>query len=108
MIRIENKKTYRGAGVYIGRPTLLGNPFKIGAHGTREEVIAQYRVWLWQQIKERGEVFQELQRLATKAQQGELVLLCWCKEAERDVPCHGDVLRAAIQWLNTSGKIGQP
>ncbi len=27
MIRIENKKYYRGGGVYIGRPSLLGNPF---------------------------------------------------------------------------------
>lgn len=100
MIRIENKKTYRGEGVYIGRPSPLGNPFKIGMHGTREEVIAQFRVWLWQQIKEQTAVFQELQRLVTQAQHDDLVLLCWCKEPNREVPCHGDVLRAAIQWLN--------
>lgn len=62
MIRIENKKTWRDSGVYIGRPSLLGNPFHIGTHGTRAEVIAQYRVWLWQQIKEQTPVFQELQR----------------------------------------------
>lgn len=43
MIRIENRKTYRGDGVYIGRPSLLGNPFKLGEHGTREKVIACYR-----------------------------------------------------------------
>ena len=67
MIRIENKKTFRGAGVYIGRPSLLGNPFQIGTHGTRDEVIAQYRVWLWQQIKEQTAVFQEQQRLALQA-----------------------------------------
>lgn len=107
MIRIENKKTYRGSGVYIGRPTLLGNPFKIGTDGTREEVIAQYRVWLWRQIKERNHVFQELRRLAAKAQSEDLVLLCWCKEADREIPCHGDVLAAAIQWLNGTGKIGR-
>ena len=46
MIRIENKKTYRGEGVYIGRPSLIGNPYRIGAHGTREQVIARYREWL--------------------------------------------------------------
>ncbi|MFN0122019.1 MAG: DUF4326 domain-containing protein [Blastocatellia bacterium] len=76
MIRIENKKTYRGLGVYISRPSLLGNPFHIGTHGTRTEVIAQYRVWLWQQIKARTPVFQELQRLALQAQREDLVLLC--------------------------------
>jgi hypothetical protein len=26
MIRIENRRTYRGEGIYIGRPSLLGNP----------------------------------------------------------------------------------
>lgn len=64
MIRIENKKTYRGDGVYIGRPSLLGNPFKIGEHGTRDEVIGRYRIWLWRQINLRGDVYRELQRLA--------------------------------------------
>jgi len=56
MIRIENKKYYRGVGVYIGRPSLLGNPFKIGKDGTRQEVIQKYGIWLWEQIKRRGAV----------------------------------------------------
>lgn len=29
--------------VYVARPTAFGNPFIIGKHGTREEVIAKYR-----------------------------------------------------------------
>jgi Domain of unknown function (DUF4326) len=99
MIHIENKKTYRGPGVYIGRPSLLGNLFHIGTHGTRAEVIAQYRVWLWQQIQEQTAMFQELQRLAKQAQHSDLVLLCWCKEPDREVPCHGDVVQAALHWL---------
>ena len=37
MIRIENRKTYRGDGVYIGGPSPLGNPYRIGEHGAREE-----------------------------------------------------------------------
>jgi len=80
MIRIENKKTYRGDGVYIGRPSLLGNPFKIGQHGTREEIIQRYRAWLWQQV-----------------------LVCWCKEPGRSVGCHGDVLESSLLWLNSAG-----
>jgi hypothetical protein len=57
MIRIENKKTYRGEGIYVGRETpgapgnVLGNPFRIGRDGTREEVVEKYRRWLWEQIK---------------------------------------------------------
>jgi Domain of unknown function (DUF4326) len=101
MIRIENKKHYRGDGVYIGRPSLLGNPFKIGKDGTREEVTALYRVWLWEQIKRRGAVYQELKRLAAIARQGDLVLICWCKERDKDVGCHGDPVKRAIEWLNS-------
>lgn len=96
MIRIENKKTYRGDGVYIGRPSLLGNPFKIGQHGTRREVIQRYRAWLWQQIQLRGKVYEELERLAAIEKQSDLVLICWCKPAN----CHGDVIKSAVEWVN--------
>ena len=33
--------------VRIDRRTRWGNPFRIGAHGGRAEVIARYRVALW-------------------------------------------------------------
>jgi aminoglycoside phosphotransferase family enzyme len=101
MIHVENKKTYQGEGVYIGRPSLIGNPYRIGAHGTREHVIARYRKWLWQQIKQQGEVYRELCRLADEARKGDLTLICWCKEQGRDVACHGDIVSAAILWLNS-------
>jgi len=64
MITVVNKRYYRGGGVYIGRPSLLGNPFRIGEHGTRKEVIAKYRVWLWQQIQQQSPIYLELLRLA--------------------------------------------
>ena len=32
--------------VFIGRPSIWGNPFEIGKDGTRKEVIKKYRVWL--------------------------------------------------------------
>src|SRR5262245_37079986 len=99
MIRIENKKTYHGEGVYIGRPSLLGNSYKLGIDGTRQEVILLYRYWLWEEIKRGGKVYQELQRLASIARPGELILICWCKERDRNVSCHGDILKRSIEWL---------
>jgi hypothetical protein len=99
MIRIENKKTYHGEGVYIGRPSLLGNPFRIGIDGTRDQVIRLYRFWLWEEIKRGGKVYQELQRLVAIARQGELILICWCKERDRNVNCHGDILKRSIESL---------
>ena len=62
MIRIENKKTHCGKGIYVGREmpgvpgSVLGNPFRIGRDGTREEVVEKYCRWLWKQIKLENDV----------------------------------------------------
>lgn len=64
--------------IYIGRPALWGNPFTIGADGTRAEVIAKYEAW----IKTQPELLGRLWSLRGK------VLGCWCAP----LPCHGDVL----------------
>ncbi|MCI0392156.1 MAG: DUF4326 domain-containing protein [Acidobacteria bacterium] len=101
MITIKNKKTYRGDGIYIGRPSVLGNPYTIGKDGTREEVIQRYRDWLWRQIKLRGEVYRELQRLVAKAKAEDLILICWCKQPDRPIDCHGDVVKRAVEYLDS-------
>ena len=64
--------------VYIGRGSKWGNPFKIGADGTREEVIEKYR----QYIMNRPDLLNDLKELRGKR------LGCYCKPK----PCHGDVL----------------
>lgn len=64
--------------VYIGRPSIWGNPFKIGRHGTREEVIDRYREW----VQGQTQLMNQIPYLRGK------VLGCWCKPAA----CHGDVL----------------
>ena len=79
-----------GDAVRIDRRTRWGNPFVIGRHGNRDEVIERYRTWLWGKI-ERGEIAPaELAALNGKT------LLCHC--APR--PCHGDVLAKAAAWAH--------
>lgn len=71
--------------VYVGRPTKWGNPFIVGKHGTRDQVVEAYRLWLL-----RGNPLRE--------QLGELAgrdLVCWCAPA----PCHADVLIALANDL---------
>jgi len=77
-IYVVNKKSFRGEGIYVGRPSVLGNPFAIGRDGDRTEVIGKYRVWLWEQVKARGEVFKELVRIRKKAEAEDVYLVCWC------------------------------
>lgn len=64
--------------VYVGRPSIWGNPFAIGRDGAREDVINKYRKWLMS----REDLLGLLPTLRGK------VLACWCYPK----PCHADVL----------------
>jgi hypothetical protein len=65
--------------VYIGRPSVWGNPFVVGRDGTRADVIRKYRDWLNTQPR--------LIERAKRELKGK-ILGCWCAPAA----CHGDVL----------------
>lgn len=43
---VVNLKTDDSEGVFIGRGSPWGNPFIIGVHGSRKEVIRYYAEWL--------------------------------------------------------------
>lgn len=72
----KNKESYT---VYIGRPSIFGNPFEIGKDGTREEVVAKYEVYA------RGSpvLMEAIKRLWSDA-----VLGCYCHPKL----CHGDII----------------
>lgn len=104
MIRVENRRSYKGEGVYVGRNvrnlqgSVLGNPYKVKPHGPHErgESVEMYRRWLWGHVRGgAGNVYSELMRLKSLAEQGDLTLVCWCVP-ER---CHAEVVKAAIEWL---------
>ena len=78
--------------VRIDRRTRWGNPFHIGRHGSRAEVIRRYRVWLWERIGCGHVTLEDLAHLHGKT------LACRC----HPLPCHGQVLQRAAQWaVNT-------
>ena len=100
-LRITIGRTRRGLGsllpgqVYVGRPSPLGNPFALGREGSREQVIARYRRWLWAQLQAPGSPQErELRRLLAQARSGELELLGGCAS----LPCHAEVVRSALLW----------
>ncbi len=63
--------------IYIGRPSIWGNPFTIGPDGTREDVIQKHKQKILSNPKMVARIKREL---------GGKVLGCWCKPK----PCHGD------------------
>jgi len=89
MCTVVNKH-YEAYDVYIGRGSRLGNlrPINDAIGDTREVVIAWYRGWLWDQIKQGNITLSYLRSLDGKR------LGCFCKPR----PCHGDVVVAAVKW----------
>ena len=79
-----------GDVVRIDRRSRWGNPFVIGRHGTREEVIERYRNWIWSKVKSGAVPLSEVAALNGKT------LLCHC----HPLPCHGDVLAKAASWAH--------
>ena len=100
MITIVNKH-HGSSGVYVGRPTVLGNPYTLEAY-TRTDAIARYRIWLRQQWQRHGEVHAALLQLARRyTERGELTLLCWCAPQR----CHAEVIREAVLGIVQHGLV---
>lgn len=69
---------------YIGRPSILGNPFPMYREDQRDTVIAQYKNWLQTEYAKRRKVWVELRRLAEHVHNG----TTW--------PCNVGVRRAHV------------
>ena len=86
----------QGVNIMRGK-SILSNKFRIGRDGTRADVIAKYRIWLWAQMNIPGSaLMDELRTLLHTARYNTLVLMCCCKP----LPCHGDVVKAALELLS--------
>lgn len=95
-IRRQGNQVVQGCDVYIGRACNMGgwklaasifaNPYVIGKHGSREEVINLYYNY----------IINNQYLLSLLPQLNGKILGCWC---EPDVICHGDVLIYLINQL---------
>ena len=66
--------------VYVGRPSIWGNPYKIGIDGNREEVISKYKAYLQDKLKLNPAFLDSLK---------EKDLACWCSLNQS---CHVDII----------------
>jgi hypothetical protein len=85
--KVVNKKSGEKFDVYIGRPSVFGNPYVAGKDGTRDEVIEKYRLYLHERIKTDAKFKAQVDGLKG------LRLGCFCAPAH----CHGDVL---VEYLD--------
>lgn len=87
MTTIVNVKEEK-CDIYIGRPSLFGNPYKIGRDGTRDQVLSLYRKWFYERLNN-PEFKNKVLLLKDKK------LGCWCKP----LSCHGDVIADYLNGL---------
>ena len=102
VIIIVNKKFYKGKCEYIGRPSILGNPFthkdkSIAKYKVKsiEEAIAKYNDWIFNNL-DNEEIAAELIRLADIAEKGDLILGCWCVPFHE---CHAETVKKLIEYI---------
>lgn len=83
--------------VYIGRPSVLGNPFPIGEGKTRADVIAMFKAYLHDELASGNEaIINELERIGALVLDGTgqpVCLQCFCSPQA----CHGDVIKEVIE-----------
>lgn len=92
----------RGSVLYTG--SALANPYRRGSGEPQGATIERYKRWLWEQMQERSTVYQELLQIMGYSLEGDgIALVCWCKHLGPDTPCHGDVVKAAVEWLWEQG-----
>jgi len=81
--------------IYIGRPTLWGNPFIIGKDGNRDEVVEKFEYWVRNSNNDQAIFIRNnIHNLYNKT------LGCWCKPHA----CHGDILVKILNEYRSNSK----
>ena len=91
-------------GVYVGRPTPLGNPFRLENEEQREEVVVRYATWLEQELRQGNravtraleELYRQLKR------QGNITLVCFCAPRR----CHAEVIAERLKLMAEAEGLG--
>jgi len=102
-ISVVNKRNFDGEGLYIGRPTIFGNPFSHSIAtkaefvvSSRKEAVEKYGEWIREQYGLGGEIKTTIDKLVEFYLDGrEITFICWCKPAL----CHGDILKDFVLEL---------
>lgn len=103
MIQVHNKNNYKGYGVCVHRPNILGNPYShlpksnsLYKTGSREEAINKCERYLKLHLGTNDEIDNEIVRLCEEYMDvGELHLICFCRPKR----CHADVIAKIVKAL---------
>jgi hypothetical protein len=98
-VRVINKATTQArlpeVAVYVGRPTALGNPFRIMTESQRGMMVDRYEPWLLARLAHKDNVAKTaFLELVERVRRGEhLALACTCAPRR----CHADIIKKHIE-----------
>lgn len=79
--------------VYVGRPSVLGNPHVVGKGYQQGEAAAAYGPYLQEQLQQPGPILDEINRLVALVKKGvPVALTCHCAPK----PCHAFFIQREI------------
>jgi len=96
VITVVNKRYFKGKGIYIGRPSLLGNPFIVGRNGSLDEVMRKYEEYLLAALRSSKRIAAAFEKIKEAAREGDVNLICWCAPKR----CHGNIIKRIVEEAN--------
>jgi hypothetical protein len=93
-ITVRNKNNWSGEGIYVGRGSPLGNPYKLTNEEDRSIVIERYGAMLKRAIQKRDpHIISALHNIEAYLQEhGKCNLICYCSPK----PCHADIIKQVL------------
>jgi hypothetical protein len=105
VITVVNKYKHEATpnDIYIGRPSLLGNPYSHLPNtlaeyrvGTREEAVRNYESYLVSTYHTNPKVFNIINEITVRVMSDkDVYLVCFCKPQS----CHGDVIKKFVEHI---------
>lgn len=84
--------------VYVGRPSHLGNPFKVVDPTDLQTCLEKYDAYLIEKLKTNNAVSVTFKKLLEKARERQLVLTCFCCppgdtwSSKDPIRCHAQII----------------
>jgi len=92
--------TWAETGIMQSKGAILGNPFY---KEPRNQAVKKFRSYLWAEMQKMDSLIRlELYRLAGEIKNGKTVILTCCCAPKA---CHGDVIKNAIEWINSERSV---
>lgn len=99
IINLRNEKPSKIYDVRVDRQSIFGNPFKMSKESKRDEVCDKYKIYFYEELKKKGQLYFFLQSLIKLyLTHGKLRLFCWCAPKR----CHTETIVEFIMEYNHS------